>query len=96
MFLTRKKTNGIYYLYLMESIHVKGKRNPKKRTVRNYGRYDDAPEEMRRKFEDAKAKKELEQQLEREIRRKELSDASASANALTPITSAVRLCVFPS
>mgnify|MGYP000021941684 FL=1 len=89
MFLTRKKTNGIYYLYLMESIHVKGKRNPKKRTVRNYGRYDDAPEEMRRKFEDAKAKKELEQQLEREIRRKELSDASASANALTPITSAV-------
>lgn len=68
MFLTTKVSHGTRYLYLMESIHVKGKRNPKKKVIQNFGPYDKLSDEIRQQYEDAKAKKELQQRLEQQVR----------------------------
>ena len=68
MFLSRKKVNGIHHLLLMESVYVKEKRSSKKVTREDYGPYEEAPEELRRKFEDAKARRELAKQLAQEKR----------------------------
>ena len=58
MYLTLRTFHGKKYLYMMESIHVAGKRNPKKRTVKSYGLYDNVSEDIRKAFEDSRAKKE--------------------------------------
>lgn len=71
MFLTLKTNRGKRYLYLMESIHVKGKRNCDKRIVKNYGRWEEVPEEIRRQYEDVQARKALTQQLESQARAEE-------------------------
>lgn len=75
MFLTLKTDRGKRYLYLMESIHVKGKRNCEKRIVKNYGRWEEVPEEIRRQYEDAQARKALTKQLESQARAEEFQKA---------------------
>lgn len=75
MYLTLRTFHGKKYLYMMESIHVAGKRNPKKRTVKSYGLYDNVSEDIRKAFEDSRAKKELERKLEHEMRMAELNNA---------------------
>ena len=60
MYLTKKKNNGIDYLYLMESVHVPGKRYCKKVLIKSYGRWDKLDEATKRKYLDPKTKKELE------------------------------------
>lgn len=75
MFLTLKTDRGKRYLYLMESIHVKGKRNCEKRIVKNYGRWEEVPEEIRRQYEDAQARKALTKQLENQARAEEFQKA---------------------
>lgn len=75
MYLTVRNTRGNRYLLLMESVHVPGKRAPNKRVIKNFGNYDKLPEEIRRQYEDAKAKKELAKRLEQQARNSALSDA---------------------
>ena len=72
MYLTLRKTHGYEYLILMESIHVKGQKYCAKRVIKNYGRYDQLPENVRRDYEDRKARKTLSRQLENEFRMQEL------------------------
>lgn len=78
MYLTIKKCRGYRYLQLMESIHVKGQRNCVKRLVKNYGRYEDAPEDVRKAYEDKKARKALTKRLESEVRAQELQQAQTA------------------
>ena len=75
MYLTKKKNNGIDYLYLMESVHVPGKRYCKKVLIKSYGRWDKLDEATKRKYLDPKTKKELEKKLEQERRLNELTQA---------------------
>lgn len=75
MFLSRKKVNGIHHLLLMESVYVKEKRTSKKVIREDYGPYNEAPEELRRKFEDAKARRELAKQLTQEKQAKAVQSA---------------------
>lgn len=72
MYLTIKKCRGYRYLQLMESVHVKGQRNCIKRLVKNYGRFEDAPEDVRKAYEDKTARKALTKRLESEVRALEL------------------------
>ena len=72
MYLPLRKTHGYEYLILMESIHVKGQKYCAKRVIKNYGRYDQLPENVRRDYEDRKARKTLSRQLEHEFRMQEL------------------------
>ena len=75
MYLTTRTFHGKKYLYMMESTHVKGQRNPKKRTIKAYGLYENVAEDIRKAFEDKLAKKELELKLEHELRMAELKNA---------------------
>lgn len=75
MYLTKKKNNGIDYLYLMESVHVPGKRYCKKVLIKSYGRWEKLDEATKRKYLDPKTKKELEKKLEQERRLNELTQA---------------------
>lgn len=75
MYLTTRCIRGKKYLYLEESVHVAGQRSPKKRIVKSYGRYENVEEEIRKAFEDSRAKKELEKKLEHEMRMAELHNA---------------------
>lgn len=80
MFLATRTIRKIKYLYLMESRYNKetGKSTPV--IAKSYGRYDEAPEEVRKQYEDKTAKNLLEQKLEAELRAERLSNASALVN----------------
>ena len=77
-FLCKKTIRGITYLQLVKSEHVAGKRAPRKIVLKNYGRYEKVPEEIRKAFEDAKAKKEMALKLEQELRTRELEEAKSA------------------
>ena len=77
MYLSRKMNNGIEYLYLMESVHVPGKRYCQKKIIKSYGRWDKLDESTRKQYLEPKAKKELEKRLEQERRLSELKTAGS-------------------
>lgn len=68
MYLTLKSSRGRRYLYLMESVHIKGQRNCAKRVIKNFGRWEDLPEEIRKQYEDKKAREKLAKELENQHR----------------------------
>lgn len=75
MFLSRKKVNGVHHLLLIESVYDKERQGSRPRVIEDYGPYEEAPEELRRKFEDAKARRELSKQLAQEKRAKAVQAA---------------------
>lgn len=81
MFLSKKLKNGVPHLMLIQSTHVPGKKYPKKTVKKDYGPYDQAPEELRKKYESDKAKKAVNKQLTQEKNNHELLIALRKATA---------------
>lgn len=81
MFLSKRRSNGIYHLMLIESVHVPGKKNPKKVVKKDYGPYDKAPQEIREQYESNKANKAINRQLTQEKNNSELLSALRKADA---------------
>lgn len=76
MYLSVRKSAGVPYLYLIESVRVPGKKHPQKKIIKNYGRYDKLSDEVRKNYEDAKKRKLLERQLIAEHRAASLHNAT--------------------
>ena len=79
MYLRLKTNRGRKYLLMMESVHDPETGKCVKRMVKSYGRYENLPEEVRRAFEDERARKQLTAELERDCLNARLTMAAESA-----------------
>lgn len=79
MYLLKSKSHGRYYLFLAESVHVPGKGSTKK-ILERYGRWEDAPEEIKQAYEDQRKKKKLSAEFEAQYRNKVFAQAAKSLN----------------
>lgn len=75
MFLVVKKVRNLRYLVLLESVRNPETGKVRKVQVLSYGRYEDAPAEIRKQYEDKQKRKELSQTLTIECKKKMLSTA---------------------
>lgn len=75
MFLAVKKTRGQRYLVLLESVRIPQTGKVRKVQVLSYGRYENAPAEIRKQYEDEKTRRELSQTLTIECKKKMLATA---------------------
>lgn len=73
MFLTKVKRNGKYHLVAMESVYVSGRKYPKKVIKDDYGIYENAPENLRKQYEDKAHRRELSRHITQERRRRDLN-----------------------
>ena len=81
MYLRLKTNRGRKYLLMMESVHDPETGKCVKRVVKSYGRYENLPEEVRRAFEDERARKQLTAELERDCLNARLTMAAEAAEA---------------
>ncbi|MGN1209244.1 MAG: transposase [Duodenibacillus sp.] len=68
MHLTARANNGIKYLYLLESVYSQQKGKSYKKVVRNLGRFDGLPEEVKAIYNDPDLRKRLAQAAETQYR----------------------------
>lgn len=79
MYLTLKKTRGVKYLYLVQSVYDPVKKRSNKKFLKSFGRWEDVDEETKQLFLDQQKRKALEINLEQKLRADMLSSAVAAA-----------------
>lgn len=80
MFFALKTRGAHQYLQLVESVHVKGKKYPQKRVVKNLGRFDKLPAEILQQYQDEKKRKALADKLAHDTRLQTLTKASKAVS----------------